>query len=51
LGDPYRIAVHRAPAAVNATTLENVPTHFLGGAVVLTALLVPALEYWITGRI
>jgi hypothetical protein len=48
---PYWVAIHRTPNAVNAAALENVAVHFLGGAVVLTTLLAPALQRWITGRI
>jgi hypothetical protein len=48
---PYWVAIHRTPSAVNAAALENVAIHVLGAAVVLTALLVPALEQWLTGRI
>jgi hypothetical protein len=47
---PYWVAIHRTPQSLNTTALENVAIHFLGGAVVVTALLVPALEQWITGR-
>jgi hypothetical protein len=48
---PYWVAIHRTPAAANAAALENVAIHVLGGAVVLIALLIPALEHWVTGRL
>jgi hypothetical protein len=48
---PYWVAIHGTPSAVNAAALENVAIHVLGGAVVLVALLIPAFERWVTGRI
>jgi len=48
---PYWIAAQPLTGDNNIAMVENVAIHFLGAALVAAALLTPAAERWIAGRL
>ena len=48
---PYWIAAQPLAEVNQVAMLENIAIHLLGGVVVLAALLTPAAERWIAGRL